>query len=66
MKSYRFFIVAITVVLALALSSPLQADKFTDTIGVAEGRVQHVGPQLRGSTCDQNELFPVCGGINYV
>ncbi|MBC2713566.1 MAG: hypothetical protein HGJ94_21975, partial [Desulfosarcina sp.] len=32
MKTYRFSIMLITVMLALAFSNPAQADKFTDTI----------------------------------
>ncbi len=36
MKIYRFPIMLITVMLALALSNPAQADKFTDTIKIYE------------------------------
>ena len=35
-------------------------------LGLPWERVQHVGPKLCGSACDQNELCPVCGDIKYV
>lgn len=58
MKHSRFFIMLITVMVALALSNPAQADKFTDTIEIfnKSGTVQPFFKSAFGYT-----VFPIVG-----
>ncbi|MDL1975658.1 MAG: lipid-binding SYLF domain-containing protein [Deltaproteobacteria bacterium] len=63
MKTYRFSIMLIMVMLALALSNPAQADKFTDTIDIYKksGSVQ---PFFEGAY--GYAVFPTIGKAGFV
>ena len=58
MKRSRFFIMLITVMVALALSNPAQADKFTDTIEIFK-KSDAVQPFLKSAF--GYTVFPIVG-----
>ena len=63
MKIYRFPIILVTVMLALALSNPAQADKFADTIDIYK-KSGAVEPFFKGAY--GYAVFPTIGKAGFV